>query len=155
MDSLTVMGSVIGTAEHHAIVTSRGNVTIVGDIRFGELLGPRDGLIGPSDGRLGAVKIGGDFIASSIAVGVQPGPNGYGDGDTWLPGGTPDMLATIASITIGGQALGTIGGTDHYGIVAERILSLSIGGNKIPLTPGAHNDNRALGITGDLTIHEI
>jgi hypothetical protein len=162
LDSVMLRGSVVGTADHHAIISLRSlfdspnNVTVMGEVRFGEIIGfSSDNVVAMGDGQLGVIKIGGDFIASSIAASAQPGPNGYGSGDVLLPGGDSEILATIASITIGGQALGTIGGTDHYGIVAERIKSLEIGGNLIPLNPGAHSDNRPLGTTGDFTIHEI
>jgi hypothetical protein len=130
-------------------------VSITGDVRFAEILAGNALGQTTNDGAIGAITIGGDFIASSIAAGATPGLNGYGIGDTAPATGVAAIHSSIASITIAGQALGTVGGTDQYGFVAEEIKSLKVGGSVIPLTPSAHNDNRPLGATGDLQIHEI
>jgi hypothetical protein len=67
------------------------------------------------------------------------------------------ITARIASIVINGHALGTFGGTDHFGIVAEEIGSLRVGEAIIRLVPGAGNDQLAidLGQTFDLAVREV
>src|SRR4051812_38674565 len=65
---------------------------------------------------------------------------------------SPPILAKIASITIGGQARGTIGGADHYGFVSDQIGAFKVGGIAVPV---AGMLDRPLGITGDLNLHEI
>ena len=70
----------------------------------------------------------------------------------------PTILAKIASITIAGRLYGTpvaISNTDRFGFVAEQIGSFKAGVVVIPLTPTAHTENRIIGVTGDVTIHEI
>jgi hypothetical protein len=61
----------------------------------------------------------------------------------------------IASITIGGQVLGTLAGGDHFGFVAQTIGPVRIGGTAQPMTIGNGNDDLALGITGDLRVNEV
>ena len=64
------------------------------------------------------------------------------------------LLAEIASISIGGEVLGTpssVSSTDAFGFVAQYIVSFSEGGIALHLKPGAHNDDLALGATSDVT----
>ena len=63
----------------------------------------------------------------------------------------------IVSILIKGTALGTVGGSDHYGFVAQFIRSFTVGETKFPLTAFRANDIAGLpvGITGDLRVREI
>jgi len=54
--------------------------------------------------------------------------DGFGRNDTLIAGDlTPTLLATIASITIKGAALGSPGAGDFFGLTAERVLKLKIG----------------------------
>jgi hypothetical protein len=39
--------------------------------------------------------------------------------------------------------------------VAQWIVSLKVGGKVIPLKPGPHNDNLAIGTSGDVTLLEV
>jgi len=66
----------------------------------------------------------------------------------------------IRSVTIGGQALGTLGSVstaDSFGFVAQQIGSFKINGFAVPLAAGAANDLTGLliGITGDLHVLEV
>jgi hypothetical protein len=65
----------------------------------------------------------------------------------------------IARILIGGQVMGTppsVNATDHYGIVAEQINAVSIGGTLYGRVPGRSNDVPiALGATGDVMLVEV
>jgi hypothetical protein len=170
--SLKIGGDVSGLGTKNEFITANGNI---GSITIGGTVTRTLILAGGFNGnavdlQIGAVKVGGDWIASSLLNGVKnlgadnavggAGVNAdnvnFGDAhDSLTNAGNPAILAKIASITIGGQILGTTGGTDHFGFVAEQIGSFKVGVVAIPLTPGAHNENRTLGVTGDVTIHEI
>ena len=104
---------------------------------------------------IGPVKVGGNWLGSSITAGVNnTNAPFFGDAnDSIIAGST--LVSKIASITIGGVVRGTVGGTDHYGFVAQQIGSVTIAGSVIPLTAGAHSDNRSLGLDGDFRIHEV
>ena len=69
----------------------------------------------------------------------------------------PAITAKIASVLIRGQALGTPGGSDGFGFVAQQIGSLRIGGTTSPLRSGASNDTTPLpvGATADLFAREV
>lgn len=148
-----------------------GKVSIGGSMRGAALLAGYDTATTPMNGdaQIGTVKIGGDLAASVIAAGVS---NNDGDalrvyigngGDQLINTGTT-TLATIASVTVGGTVRGTISAdssADYYGIVAEEIKAVKIGGNAISLKPGPHNDpngglaNAFVGLTGDFRIREL
>lgn len=104
---------------------------------------------------IGPVTVGGNWIGSSIAAGVEnPLLFLFGDGgDSIIVGST--AVSRIASIAIGGFIRGSTGGTDHYGFVAQQIGSVTVAGSVIPLSPSAHTDNRLIGLTGDFRIHEV
>jgi hypothetical protein len=95
----------------------------------------------------GSITIGGDFMSSSISIGIGTGADGFlGTADDLLP--APDQgvsLARIASIIIKGNAGAAPGSGDSYVIQAERIDQLIVKGAKIPLTPGNSNDNSTFG----------
>lgn len=175
LGTVVIKGSIIGTSAHHALISALGltdanknviaikSLTVGGSVQFGDIIGgeedinPVPGHQVNGDAQLGKITIAGNFVASSIATGAKAGQTGFGVGDTALAGAT-SAIASIAGITIGGYVEGTAPGvssTDHYGFVAEQITSLMIGGGAIPLTPGAHNDTRPLGTTGDFVLHEL
>ena len=167
--SITIGGDLLGgsrTGSGSVSITSGitigkvlGKLTIGGDAKFTQITA---GLFGgftavTPDAAIGAVKIGGNFIASSIAAGVNPVNGIFGDGDDVFATGTAGnaaIVAKIASITIGGQLLGTVGGApDSFGILAEQIGKLTIGKIKQPLTAG--KDDFLLGFTGDVRVREL
>jgi hypothetical protein len=41
------------------------------------------------------------------------------------------------SLSDGGMFPGTVGGVDHFGITAEEIGAVTVGGTALPLPPGA------------------
>jgi hypothetical protein len=67
------------------------------------------------------------------------------------------IVSKIASILIRGQALGTVGGADHFDFVAEQIGSFTIGGTSVKLTSGSSNDTAGvpIGATIDLRVREV
>lgn len=120
--------------------------------------------LGP-DSQFGPVKVGGNWIASNLYTGIDTGADlAIGTADdvvTTMGANDPALFSKIASITIGGQVKGTVGGTDHFGFVSQEIGSLKINGVKVPLTPGRGNDTNVndtrfiLGATRDVTVHEV
>src|SRR5439155_13446434 len=114
-----------------------------------------DGGVNPN-AQIGSVTVRGDWIASSIVAGVNDGGDGFGNANDVKVGGTDTaVVSKIGSIVIGGQALGTVGGTDHYGFVAQEIGSFKVGATTVILVPLTNNDVHELGATRDLTIREI
>ncbi len=99
------------------------------------------------DAGIGAIRVIGNWSASSVAAGVQDtsvagnlssAPDGFGRNDTLISGDTtPTLLARIASITIKGAATGSASPTtDFFGITAQQIGALTIGTKKFTLTTG-------------------
>jgi hypothetical protein len=157
---IQVKGSVLGTASDHVVINlgasppkslALGSLTVGGDFMNASLL---TGTTIHSGSQVGSIYIGGDFIASRIALSTTPGQDGTrGTADDGSLDTDSQVLSRIASLTIKGQALGTIGGKDSYRITASEFGKVKIGGNTIALTdtsPGAHN--KFIGPTGDLAI---
>ena len=127
-----------------AEATAFGSVTIGGDVTFARILAAN------GSGRIGAVKVGGDWVASSIAAGITPGPGGYGTPVDFPNSSNPNINSRIASITIKGTIFGTAGGNDHYGFVAREIGKFSAAG--VTLTPGPSTVHEFSLLTGDVTL---
>jgi hypothetical protein len=168
--SLTVKGSLVGQADtgtgaspviisanHQLAATATvdlafGSIGIGGSARFASILAGFDLNLFPVNGnaQIGAVNVGGNWIAGSIVAGVQDGGSpGFGDaGDTIIGGGT---IARIASIVVGGVIAGTDTPGDQFGFESRRIGSLMVQGERItiispfPLAP----------LTGDVTLRLI
>ena len=114
-----------------------------------------------SHAQIGKISVGGDWIATSVSAGAVDG-NGYitrlGAGDeSLILGGNSTAIASIAAITIKGQAMGSFAPGDFYGIIAEQIGSVSVAGQKVPLTKGKSNDlvGIDIGLTPDFVIREV
>jgi hypothetical protein len=88
------------------------------------------------DAHVGKVVVKGDWIASSLAVGIADSTNdGFGRNDVLIAGDiTPSVVSRIASLTIKGTASGSSGSGDHFGITAQQIGKVKIGGTNIPLS---------------------
>lgn len=174
LGTVLIKGSLLGNVTNPVIISAGtyaattktpdlviGSLRVLGHAEFTQILagvGARpDDLTTYADAQIGTVKIGGDWVASSIAAGILPGPDGfYGNADDVpMTGGSATVFSKITSLTIGGLALGTGGGIDSYGIVAENVGALKIGGKAIPLSSGIGNDDFFVGITGDFKVHEI
>ena len=121
------------------------------------------------DAEIGKVPVGRRLDGSSLVVGVQnlgaddlvggTGANAdnvnFGDShDVKSTKGSAAIVASIASIVIGGTVNGSANAGDHFGFVAEQIGSFTVAGFLIPLSKTA-KDNLVIGNTGDLTIHEL
>jgi hypothetical protein len=177
---ITVKGNLVGHLFNPVIISARGlaNPTATGDVAIaGVRVGGRVELVRilagysydpnsgafvarNADARVGAVAVGRDWIASSLAAGIAPGADGFfGTDDDVRASGPgvkddPSLASKIVSLTIKGQALGStaIPG-DHYGVVAERIAALTIGDTVVPLT--ANTERIPVGGSGDLWLTEV
>ena len=104
---------------------------------------------------IGPVKVGGDWIASSISAGVRDGgAPGFGTpGDTIIAGAT--LISRIASISIKGAVIGTAADGDHFGFTAQQIGSFKAGPFKAALTAGTDAAIELSPHTGDVAIREV
>ncbi len=75
-------------------------------------------------------------------------------GKTWLPANVTTNNASfgIASV-VEVRALGTVGGTDYHGIMAEVIGCLKIGAIQVSFS-AAVTETRDIGPTGDFIVRE-
>jgi hypothetical protein len=110
---------------------------------------------------IGAVYVGGNWIASSLSAGVQDGgQSGLGTtGDTVInspPGAATDgLVARIASIFIRGVVVGNrIPGLSHFGFCAQRIGSFHSRGFTAALTAGT-DVIELFPTESDVTIREV
>jgi hypothetical protein len=171
---VVVKGGIFGAQARRVIISAGGvkslgparikSLTVIGDVSFVDILsGYQTTSIssptrGNADAVIGVVNIGGDWMASNLVAGVDVGADGlFGTADDGTAvAGSNAFVSGIGPVTIGGEATGTIGDLDHFGIVAEEVRSLSVNGQRVALTPGALNDlNIALGTTGDFVLSEL
>jgi hypothetical protein len=176
INSITVGGSLIGNpdggtgdAASPVVVsaeTAISKISIGGRVEDAVILAGYDTGLNAvnSDAQIGAVKVGGDWIASDLVAGAvnsdtpagAPFANFGNASDASIGGGAPGLISKIASITIGGEVYGTpasVSATDNYGFVAQAIGPAKIGG--IAIAIGAGNSPQAVGETGDVDIHVI
>ncbi len=175
---IVVGGSLVGNATRAVLIRADGpthpvpphalaiaSLTVHGYVQYANILAGDDpGNPSAGDAQIGPVTVGGDWIASNLAAGVQPGADGfYGTADdTATNAGNPAIVSSIVRIAIGGQVIGVpfalAGGGPHYGFVAQQIGRFTIHGVAVPLRPGPGNDltPRALGSTYyDVTVREV
>lgn len=106
------------------------------------------------DAEIGKVVIKGNFIASNIVAGVRTGADGFwGTADDAL--GAQMTSSRIASILIKGQAAGTDATGDHFGIVAQAIGKVRIGGVKLAIPQSIAQPAKTIGWSGDLAIRVV
>jgi hypothetical protein len=133
-----------------------GTLSVGGSVRYGEILAGYDvdpsldrrGLVTNGDAQIGRVTIKGNFIASSIVAGVKTTDTFFGNlDDAAAPGISSTIVSKIGSVLIGGQAYGTTDPLDlaTFGITAQQLGTIRIGGALVTLTPGASNDTFASG----------
>lgn len=176
LKEVLITGSMIGNSTNPVIISARGQAvpTATADVAIGKLtvLGHVDHALimagyDPSgagvnaDAQIGTVSVGGDWIASGLVAGAVAAADGvFGTADDAKMSGpgvkdVAGLFSSITSLTIGGQALGTAGGTDFYAIMAEHVMAVKIGGQSVILVPGNSNDDQFIGFTGDFKIREI
>jgi hypothetical protein len=109
------------------------------------------------------VTIGGDWVGSSIAAGVDIGAdNQWGTADDARISGAsttdnPNIVSKITSVTIKGLVYGTptASGADHFGFVAQQIGSFKALGFMAALTAGTDAAIELAPTTGDVTLREV
>lgn len=156
---ITVRGSLIGNPDNPVLITARGqavptattdlaikSLTVGGRVELARIYGGADktGVGANGNAQIGAVYVGGDFIASTLESGCTSTDGYFGDdNDAVIAGGT---ISRIASVVIKGGVFGTPGdGTDTFAIVAQQIGSFKVAGTAFPFTAGASNDTFSLG----------
>jgi hypothetical protein len=164
------IGNIIGNVTNPAIISARGQavqtatdvaigkLTVKGRVEFAQIQAGFNvtGVGVNADAQMGPVRVGSDWIASSLVAGTIASNGKFGDGDdAAIAGGNAAINSRIVSLTIGGQALGTVGGTDAFGIVAQTVGTVKVGGTIVPTIRGNDNDDFAIGITGDFKVNEI
>ncbi|MGB8165974.1 MAG: hypothetical protein WCF18_00680, partial [Chthoniobacteraceae bacterium] len=138
-----------------------GKLTIGGNVQFAQILAGFSALnvLQNSDAQIGAVKVGGDWIASDLTASIQTGAgNRFGDANDTFLAALNDIAAKqsrIASITIGGRVRGTPAGGDHFGFVAQQIGAFKLAGEAITLSAIAPPDVVEVSATGDVTVREV
>ena len=170
-----VKGDVTGTHDHAYTIRGGGALTVTQSIAIASVSvgGNFDHalvLAGygadnvPTNGhaQIGAITVSGDWLASSVTAGLLPFQNATGpqnffgnNDDVYITGGPSGVVASIASITINGRAMGSFETGDFYGIVAEQIGSVTLGGVKLTFTPGNKTDGFFVGPTPDFVIGEV
>lgn len=178
---LTVKGDVRGTVGLMGAVTrvfitaggasaptptsdlAMGKITIGGSVERTQIIAGGFGT--NPNAQIGTVKVGGDWIQSSLAAGVSnlgadnanggTGANAdnvnFGDTHDRLAAGS---IAKIASITIGGQVIGSPASGDHFGFCAGAIGSFKAGGVVAKITPAKDAPIELAPLTGDVTLRE-
>jgi hypothetical protein len=111
------------------------------------------------DAQIGSVQVGGNWSASDLVAGVTaPTGTGFGEaGNAAISGDDrPGIVSQIGSVTIGGTATGTADvTTDHFGFVAQRILSFKVGAQSLALKTGVSGEVFSLGSTNDVRVREV
>jgi hypothetical protein len=165
-------GNILGNSTNPALIIARGqevkplagfdvaiaSLRVGGDVRFARILAGFDFNQVPSnaDASIGAVVVGRDWVASSIVAGAEDtGADGFGINDSLQTVDDTALVARIASITIKGDASGSLIAGDHFGFVAQQIDKLRIGSRVFVLDVGPSNDSFAIPFTDDLRLLEV
>src|SRR5262249_6289230 len=143
LGSVLVKGDLKGNSTNQVIISAHGQAkpSTTADVAIGKLivLGNVDhalilagvtpgGLPQTADAQVGAVFVGQNWIASSLAAGAVPGIDGFfgNASDAKMAGGgikdVPGIVSKVAGVTVVGFVLGTWGGMDAFGIVAENVV---------------------------------
>ncbi len=168
--SLTVKGGLVGNSvsdDVEVIISARGQrglgataktdlaigkISIGGGVSYARILAGYDvELAGKNaDAQIGAVSIGGDVLSLNLIAGVQTGGDVFGNAnDSKITGaGVKDnadnlgAISRIASIVIKGGAAGSLPANDAavFGIEAQHLVAIKIGGATVQLRAGAGND---------------
>jgi len=192
--SITVKGSIIGkpdkgSSRGNVVIAARGqetpgatfdraigSITVGGSVEFARILGGFGLDVNGqpeslnADAQIGAVKVGGDWVASSLVAGVKnlgadnaPGGIGinadnvnFGDiRDEKINNTSGPILSRIASIIIGGTVAGTSAGGDHFGFSAQQIGSFKVAGFSARLTGSLDAPIPLSRVTADVTLREV
>ena len=167
---ISVKGGLIGNVTTDVVISARGkavptattdlaiaSITVGGRVENAKILAGFDIDLNEinGDAQIGTIKVGGDWIASSVSAGVGDGGDGFGNANDTLIPGSGAIVARIAAIQIGGIVIGTGVAGDRFGFVSQQIGSFKSLGFSAPLT-GAPLDVIQLPlVTADVTIREV
>ncbi len=166
-----------GTGAAIAIAQTTGPITIGGDFRAAEngivrlISGTAFGSIGikgsiagaqilagynlalaatNKDAAIGTITIGRDFTASSIVAGIKSGVDMlFGTADDLPIAAATPALSRITALTVKGQVFGTAAMSDHFGVIAQQIGPVKVGGIPFATKPVD------LGIAADVTVRVV
>ncbi|HEV7402118.1 MAG TPA: autotransporter-associated beta strand repeat-containing protein [Chthoniobacteraceae bacterium] len=178
LGAVNIRGNIVGTTASPVVISAFGkaiapkkgidlaiaSLTVGGEVESLRVLAGYDlTLTGKNaDASIGAITVGADWRASTVLAGVSAGADGLDgtidDAKLNVAGmrDTVGIFSQIASITIKGQAFGTLAGGDSFGIVAEQIGRAKVGAVTLPFKRGSRTagDFFAIGATGDFAIGE-
>ena len=110
-----------------------GRIDVKGSVSGSDFLAgydPNGNAVNP-DAQIGAVKVLSGWTASNLVAGVIAGADaGFGNPlDAKAPGAdSAAILSKIASVQIGGIVTGTTSAGDHFGFVAQDVVSFKVAG---------------------------
>jgi len=109
------------------------------------------------DAHVGKVIVRGNWIQSTLAAGVEDSTgDGFGQNDTVISGDTtPNVVSRIANVIVKGYAQGSPLAGDNYGIVAQQIGRVSIGGIPVELHPDVADSVLLDTTNNDLRVAEV
>ena len=162
MHSVKVKGEMSTDNEAAPLIMSArdgiDSMVIKGDVKNAQFLAgyTKDGEAVNPDAHIGKIVVKGNWIQSSMVAGVEDSTHdGFGQNDTVISGDTtPSVLSRIASLVIKGTAAGSAQGGDCFGIVAQQIGRLSIGGTSVALQQGT-DDILLDAVNGDFRLLEL
>jgi hypothetical protein len=184
--SLTVRGSIIGNVnplgESRVVISARGQqeqgdttdlaigrIVVGGNLEWTQILGGYNLAYTPApdnpDAQIGTVTVFGDWVASDLIAGVDGNGDGFVDiNDSKITGGitadSPSIVSKIGAITIMGLAIGTLNSvndSDHFGIAAQQVDSITVGQTTRKFVAGPANNGiaRFIALTLDLSVWEV
>jgi hypothetical protein len=114
---------------------------------------------------IGTVTVGtgtgsGNWTATNVVAGAQSGDDGqFGTGDDSLISASDatSLVSQIARVIINGAITLPPSGqfNGNFGIVAEHVVAVSVGGAAVTLQKGPLNDFLQIGTTGDTSVFEL
>jgi hypothetical protein len=144
-----------------SVISARGrldSLLVKGDVQNAQILAgyTKDGDPVNADAFIGRVTVQGNWSTSSLVAGISDSTaDGFGRNDTIISGDTTeDVFSRIASVVIKGTASGSAAMGDHFGITAQKIGSVTIGGVKVGLSKEVADDVLVEG-TDDFRIVEV
>lgn len=160
LDSATVsaVGQLVKSASKDLALAS---ILVKGSVSGSRILAgyDLDGTGVNPDAQIGSVRVGGNWSASDLVAGVAaPTGAGFGEASNAAISGDdrPGIVAQIGSVTIGGTVTGTADvASDHFGFVAQRILSFKVGAQSLALKTGVSAEVFSLGSTNDVRSREV
>lgn len=152
--TLLASGMPLAAKARSNVVLSRLNV--LGDVIDSQILGGYDaagyGVL--ADVQIGTINVLGDWLRSDIAAGVLANDGFFGNPGDGLIGGGGPIVSRIANVIIRGAASGSAAIDDSFGIVAEKVGTVTIGTTRLQLN-GRELDDDLFPGTDDFRVREV